>query len=238
MMVRYGCSEEAWHGWAGYLERMIAATGARRILEVGGGANPTISLDAVARQGLEYTVLDISAAELAKAPEGYIKLQGDIASAGLELPGNYDLIFSKMLAEHLPNGEVFHRNVHGLLRRGGIACHFFPTLYAPPFVLNRLLPERLADSVLRLLQRGRDQAGRHAKFPAYYSWCRGPTKVQIRRFEGLGYQVKEYIGFFGHEGYYLKIPPVARVHRAIANWLTINPASWLTSFAYVTLQKA
>lgn len=172
---------------------------------------------------------------LSRPPQGYLKIQADIALPTLDLPGGYDLIFSKMLAEHVPSGETFHRNVRRLLASGGVAFHFFPTLYAPPFVVNRLLPERLAERFLHLLQSGREKEGKHAKFPAYYSWCRGPMPLQIKKFERLGYRVDEYIGFFGHEGYYMKLPVLAKVHRALSNWLVHHPAPWLTSFAYVTL---
>lgn len=237
MNIKYAHSAEAWANSFAYLEQLIRSKSVRRVLEVGGGANPTFSLDFVREHGLEYTVLDISADELAKAPQGYLKVQADITSPTLNLSGGYDLVFSKMLAEHVKSGKTFHRNVHGLLAPGGMAFHFFPTLYAPPFVVNRLLPERLAEGVLHLLQSGRDKEGHHAKFPAYYSWCRGPMPSQIRRFESLGYRLEEYIGFFGHDGYYLRLPMLAKVHRAFSNWLVRHPVPWLTSFAYVVLIK-
>lgn len=237
MKINYENSNEAWSNSFAYLESLIHNNRIRRVLEVGGGANPTFPLDFVVRHGLEYTVLDISADELAKAPQGYLKVQADITSPTLVLPGGYDLVFSKMLAEHVKCGETFHRNVHRLLVPGGMAFHFFPTLYAPPFVVNRLLPERLAEKVLHLFQSGRSKEGRHAKFPAYYSWCRGPMSSQIKRFESLGYRLEEYIGFFGHDGYYGKFPRIMKVHRFVSNWLVRHPVPWLTSFAYVTLRK-
>lgn len=237
MNIKYAHSDEAWANSFDYLEQLILKKCMRRVLEVGGGANPTFSLDFVAQYGLEYTVLDISADELAKAPQGYLKVLADITSPMLELPGGYDLVFSKMLAEHVQSGETFHRNIYGLLASGGVAFHFFPTLYAPPFVVNRFLPERLSEGVLHLVQSGRDKEGHNAKFPAYYSWCRGPMPSQIRRFESLGYQVDEYIGFFGHDGYYLRLPLLAKVHRAFSSWLVRHPVPLLTSFAYVTLVK-
>ena len=46
-----------------------------------------------------------------------------------------------MLAEHVPDGYRFHSNLFELLKPGGVAFHFMPTLYSPPFVINRLLPE-------------------------------------------------------------------------------------------------
>lgn len=237
MTIKYAHSSQAWATATDYIENLIKKTGAKRILEVGGGANPTFPLEFVRQHSLEYTVLDISAVELAKAPDGYVKVCADITSEQLDLPGGYDLIFSKMLAEHVKSGETFHKNVHNLLADKGSAFHFFPTLYAPPFVVNRLLPERLADKLLNILQSGREKEGHYAKFPAYYSWCRGPMPSQIKRFESLGYGVSEYIGFFGHDGYYTKMPAVLRVHQIFSNWLVRHPVAALCSFAFVLLKK-
>ena len=236
-MKRYAHSSVAWSGMTRQILALIADGGVRRVLEVGGGANPLLSLAVVEQHGLEYTVLDIAQTELDKALGGYVKVLGDIGDPTLDVPGGYDLVFSRMLAEHVRSGEVFHRNVLRLLAPGGRAFHFFPTLYAPPFVLNRLLPERLAHALLNLLEPGRQQDGRHAKFPAHYSWCRGPTDRHIRRIEGLGYHVDEYIGFFGHDVYYTHVPVVRGWHRLWSNWLVAHPLPWLTSFAYLTLSR-
>jgi len=104
-------------------------------------------------------------------------------------------------------------------------------------VLNYLLPERLGEFILHLLQPGRERAGKLGKFPARYSWCRGPLKSQIRRLEAAGFQVERYSGFFGHEPYYRKIPILHRLHLRLADWLKHHPAAALTSFAQVVLVK-
>jgi hypothetical protein len=161
----------------------------------------------------------------------------DITSPHLELFGSYDFIFSKMLAEHVRSGEMFHRNIYRLLAINGNAFHFFPTLYAPPFVVNRLLPERLAEKLLFSLQAGRGKEGRHARFPAYYSWCRGPIPSQIKRFHDIGYDVSEYVGFFGHDKYYQKFSFVKKIHRMFSNWLVKHPIPVLCSYAFVLLHK-
>ena len=45
--------------------------------------------------------------------------------------------------------ENAYRNIAKLLRPGGVFVNLIPTLYAPPFVLNRLLPEQISARVLR-----------------------------------------------------------------------------------------
>jgi hypothetical protein len=140
-----------------------------------------------------------------------------------------------MVAEHVKDGRQFHKNVRTILRENGLAVHFFPTLYALPFLLNRLSPEVLVDKLASVLTpRDRHQ---HARFPAYYDWCRGPLRSQVKKFEELGYQVLEYRGFFGHAGYYRRIPFMKRLHELNTSWFLRMPNPLFTSYAYVVLRK-
>lgn len=237
MLISFGDSEVAWRNVKSTIQNAIIGSGAKRILEVGAGANPLFPEAFLVDHGLDYTALDVSAIELDKAPACYHKIVADICADDLPIHNQFDFVFSRMLAEHVRDGAAFHRNVFRLLAPGGHAFHFFPTMWAPPFVLNRVLPERLAELVLHTVQSSRERSGKLAKFPAYYSWCRGPMPSQIARFGSLGYQVVTYTGFFGHRGYYLKFPALLRIHDRLAAWLIAHPKPWLTSFAYVTLQK-
>jgi SAM-dependent methyltransferase len=235
MLVRYASHEKAW-GFVDFVENLIRRVGARTVCEVGGGANPALGLDFLRTEGIDYTVLDISEEELAKAPSGYRKLQGDAASSDFVPPTRYELVLSRMVAEHVRQPEQFHRNVNRMLVDGGRATHFFPTLYALPFTFNRLAPEAVSEPLLRLVQTGREESGSHGKFPAYYRWCRGPTRRQLERFWGLGFDVEEYVGFFGH-GYFTKVPWLQAVEDRLAAALVRHPAPLLTSYAYVVLRK-
>ncbi|MEG3435925.1 methyltransferase domain-containing protein [Pannus brasiliensis CCIBt3594] len=236
MEIRYERFSRAWDDYSTVLEELASSPNARKICEVGGGANPFFSLDFVDRQQLDYAILDISAEELKKAPDGYRKLQGDVGSPKFDLPGQYDLIFSMQLAEHIENGIDFHKNIHGLLKKGAYAFHFFPTLYAPPFILNRFLPSSLSGNLLLWHSPDRVKEGNRGKFPAYYSWCLGPVKSQIDRLENLGYEVERYVGFFGHD-YYQKWKPFHALSNLTASILLNYPVPILTSYAYVLLRK-
>ncbi len=237
MIIRYEVSDKAWSGITEVIEEIIHKHRITNILEVGAGANPLFPAELMTNHGVKYTLLDISSEELAKAPPVYQTIEADIGAKSLKIEERFDFIFSRMLAEHIKDGRAFHQNVANLLVPGGIAFHFFPTLYAPPFVVNRLLPENAARALLNLIQAGREQAGNKGKFPAYYSWCRGPTRAQISRFRSVGLEVIEYIGFFGHSGYYKKLPLAEKLHRSMSNWLAAHPISGLTSFSYVILKK-
>ncbi len=237
MEIKYDHSEVAWSEFRIFLERLILQSKAKRICEVGGGANPVLGLDFILENDLQYTVIDISSEELDKAPSNYHKIQADMAAEDFSLSGEFDLIFSKMLAEHVKDGKAFHKNIRKLLAINGLALHFFPTLFALPFVANRLIPEIITTKLLRILQSGRSKSGRKGKFPAYYHWCRGPIQSQIKKFENLGYVVDKYIGFYGHGEYYRKVPFIKNMHDVLCKNLIKYPIPVLTSFAYVVLKN-
>ena len=207
-----------------------------RVCDVGGGATPLLSPDAVTRHRLDYTVLDISAEELGKAPDSYATLQADIASPDLDTGTTYDLVFSRMLLEHVKDPVVVHRNLLRLLRPGGFAVHLFPTLYAPPFVVNRVLPEATSRRFLLAFFPHRHPDGPYGKFPAYYRWCRGPTDSQIGRYHKAGFAVDRFIAYFGH-WYYKRIPPLEAMQRTIAEALVRRPIRAITTYGIVVLRK-
>ncbi len=237
MTVSFALSAPRCDDFPAFLEAWIEHTGAACIADLGGGANPLLSPGFVARRQLDYTVIDIAPAELDKGPRQFRKLCADLGArdfAGGEEWPQFDLVFSRMLAEHVPCGRTFHRNVRRLLAPGGVALHCFPTLYSLPFVLNKLSAEGLSDWLLRRLQpRDRFQYG---KFPAYYSWCRGPSRRQLQRFARLGYEVLEYRGYFGHP-YFEAFPALDRLERRMATRLLARPRPLLTSYAFVALRK-
>lgn len=235
--IRYERFRERWIPYhRDIVKKLAASPDVKTICEIGGGANPFLDLDFVQSNGLKYTILDISADELAKAPDSYNKIQANIADPNLNLSGKYDLVFSHFLAEHVENGLIFHRNVLNLLQENGRAFHVFPTLYAPPFVVNHLLPENFSSNILLFFFPHREKQGKYGKFPAYYSWCRGPIKSQVKKFENLGYAVEEYVGFYGHP-YYKKLQPLHKLGDSVARFLEKNPNPLLTTYAYVVLRK-
>jgi|GEM_PF-246812 len=244
MTVRYALSNEADDQFRQTLVRLAESVSGGRVCEIGGGANPALPIELVERLGIEYTVVDVSQEELEKAPDEYRKICADITQPNHGVEGPFDLIFSFWCAEHVADGEAFHRGVYNLLAEGGRALHLFPTLYAPPFVLNRLLSETFSEKLLLWLQPYRQKEGNHGKFPAKYSWCRGPSKRQIRKFQKLGFCVEEYAAFFGHSGkvafgagYLDRLPPLCRIHEWLSRCLLACPSPLLTTFAYVHLLR-
>jgi len=234
--ITYADTSGAWADFHAMIKRLIKESSLKKVCEIGAGANPLFKQEFISAYGLDYTILDISTEELEKAPAGYKKLVADISDRSMSFRTQFDLVFSRMLAEHVRDAETFHANVRALLVEGGFACHFFPTLYALPFMLNLILPERATDFLLHVLS-PRD-SHTQGKFPAYYRWCYGPTGKQVQRLESLGYAVSEYKGFFGHAGYYRKIPIIRNMHPFITRLLLKHPTPYLTSYAYVILKKS
>ena len=236
MVTYYGHLDDAYREYPEKLSTLIRSLRPKRVVEIGGGANPSVPLATVAELGIsEYSVLDISEAELSKAPAGYKKVVADIC-ADQPIAGGYDFVFSRFLAEHVPNAQTFHRNIYGMLNPGGMAFHFFPTMFSSVYVLNVLIPERLGQAILARLDSERRQEGHAGKFRAYYRWCRGPIMRQVERFHRLGYEIEEYSGFFGYY-YWDKFPLLGKLHRIKTRLLMKHPIPALTSLAWLILRK-
>jgi hypothetical protein len=231
LFIGYSPENRAWRSYHDFLKKIILNFGLRTICEIGCGANPEFSYPELERAKDEYHLMDISKTELAKAPDEYIKIVADVTSPDLPSEHKYDLIFTKMLAEHVADGKAFHTNILHLLSPNGIAVHFFPTLFNVPFIINKISPERISDKLLYYFSRY------HHKFPAKYSWCYGATKKQIGRFDDLGYRVIVYGGFFGHEGYWEKIPVFRNIHVAKTSFLLKHPNPHFTSYAIIVVAK-
>jgi SAM-dependent methyltransferase len=234
--INYKSLDDLWQSYDPLVLDLAQRIGAESVAELGGGAKPMIADSERWGFAQQRTVIDISADELAKAQTDVDTKVADLCQPLVDGHNSYDLVFSKMLCEHLPDARVFHENCFKLLRPGGFAAHFFPTLYTVPFVINRLIPEKFARSVLRKVQPGRIDDPKHEKFPAYYRWCTGPTRRTLKRYESVGFELEEWNASFGHT-YYLVIPPLNAVEQAKTRFLFEHPVPALTSFAAVVLRK-
>jgi hypothetical protein len=97
-------------GWVkapDFLRTLIGDYQPRILLEIGSGANPTLDLEAAQNSGLRYITSDSSEAELAKAPAKFearlLHLEGDHFPD--DLLGRCDMVFSRMVNEHVSQGK-------------------------------------------------------------------------------------------------------------------------------------
>ena len=225
---------EGWDRFPAFIEEVIARSSAKRVCEIGAGANPAIGRDAIRKYGLTFRAVDQMEGELLKSGMAETSVY-DVCAADPVPGAPYDLIFSRMTAEHFRNPERAYANMFEALAPGGLAVHSFATLYALPFVLNRLLPDRVSDFLFnRFSPRDRE---RHDKFKAYYSHCRGPMESQLQFFRNLGYDIVEYRAYFGHNYYAAKLPLLHLVHRQTTNLLLKVPIAFFVSYTTIILRR-
>lgn len=227
---------ELWDSFEQRLAAVVRASDAVTVGELGGGANPTLSLGERVGRILDLTVLDISAAELERLPPTVETLCVDLCADEPPVRDRFDLVFSRMLCEHVRSGFTFHRNCHAALRPGGRAVHFFPAVTALPFALNRVVPVDLSERILESFFPARKAGGNHGKFPAHYSWCWGPTGPQLERYRSVGFQVESCDVGIGH-GYYGRVPGLRRLERAKSNLVLRRPSPWLAAYVLVVLRR-
>ena len=225
-----------WQRSEAFVKNYLDTHRPKSVLEIGSGANPTIKPDFLTgHPDLVYTTNDIDPNELAKADASYQTLLQDFSEPNLKLVHGYDLIFSKMVNEHVKSGKDYYGNIFNALNPGGRTFHLFSTLYAFPFLVNRIVPEGISSALLSTFNPRDDY--HLAKFKAYYSWSRGPTKSMIRRFQSVGYEVVRYHGFFGHAYYKKRLGLLHRCEVAKANLLVKFPINALTSYALLELRR-
>lgn len=217
-----------------HLRNIIASYRAPRILELGGGRKPAFTLDQLPFKVSSYTVNDISAEELALTPSGYDTALFDVTGDVSRFSGQFDVVFSKTLMEHVRDGETMHRNVLSLLKPGGTAFHMGPTLYAPAFVLNWLLPEDLTRRALHVFFPKR--RSKKPKFPAYYSWCFGNRNKMEQMLRRVGYQEIEIRNYYGHN-YFKRIPVIATLDKTLATLAAHNDWETFGSFVQIVARR-
>jgi SAM-dependent methyltransferase len=228
---------EGFPGWGtDFFKTLLMKTDSKRILEIGSGANPTLEPNDVRANGLSYVTSDLSSEEFEKADGAFERLVLDLSAENIDsaLSGSFDFVFSRMVAEHVKDGHTYHSNIYKLLRPGGISAHCFSTLWTLPFAANRLAPESLTSLALDYFS-PRDRH-RHDKFPAYYSWGRGPSNTMIRRFQALGFEIVRYTGYFGH-AYYKGLPLLDRLEAWKSRQLLQHPIPQLCAYATVVVRK-
>jgi SAM-dependent methyltransferase len=235
--ISYAPTSDLRKNYNDFVLEMAHLNQVKAVAELGGGARPIIADSESWGFVPDRVVFDISAEELAKADGGLDKRVADLCRPISDGLGLYDLVFSKMLCEHVPDARAFHQNCFNLLRPGGLAIHFFPTLYAAPFIVNRLLPEGLSRSVLGRFHPRRLKDPKNLKFPAFYKWCKGPTRKTLGLYESVGFEVEQWRGGYGHT-YYTRVHPILdAAEQAKSRFLVRHPVPSLTSFAVIVLRK-
>jgi SAM-dependent methyltransferase len=235
---------DGWHSWAwdNYpvtIRALSRAFGLMHWCEIGGGRDPAFLRSEIERLGVRYTINDISQTELDAAPDFYAKARFDVASPREKMQSRaeaFDLMFSRMVFEHVHDVAAAWRNIHLLLKPGGVALAFFPTLYAPPFLINHLMPETLSRAIVHALYPARRTGGDDPKFPARYDWCFGSGAKLGPLLEKTGFSEHLVVPFWGTD-YFARMPGLRQLDNGISRLSRAVDARLLTSHAYVLVRK-
>lgn len=182
------------------------------ILDLGGGATAAIPI-ADRPDACRYVGLDISAEELARAPEGTYD-ETHVADAGTPLPaleGRFDLIVSWQVFEHVRSLDAALRNCHAYLRPGGALVALFTGAFAFFAIAGRIVPHRVAKGSMRWLL-GRDPG---TVFAAYYdsTWYSA-----LERRLSVGWNDIEIVPLYRGAEYLRFAPPLQRMYVSYENW--------------------
>jgi SAM-dependent methyltransferase len=228
----------AWDNYETVVRGLARILHAHRLLEVGGGRDPLFKADELKALGIEMTINDISQIELDVLPDNYRKACFDVAgdiSAVAHLRDSFDLAFSRMVFEHVADGQRAWSNLFQLLAPGGVALAFIPTLYAFPFVVNKLLPDDFAAKIVKRLYPNRTD-DEDPVFPARYSWTYASDEKMKPMLQAIGYREAVILPFYGH-GYFERFPVVREIHAQFTAMARKHDWRTVASYAYIAARK-
>jgi SAM-dependent methyltransferase len=163
-----------------FYERLaLAAKPGARILDVGSGSSPAIPPD-VRPEHCTYIGLDIDADELRAAPTGSYDsvVLTDVCKRDKDLLEAFDLVVSWQALEHVEDLELALDNIHAYLKEGGEFVALLSGRYAAFAVLNRMLPAKASQLVLKRVMKDRDP---NTIFKAYYDRCTATDLERLLR---------------------------------------------------------
>lgn len=225
----------SWDNYKTFVTRLSQEWHLVRHLDIGGGRDPLFMPQEAEGFGLQVTLNDISAAELARAPAAYEKIQCDIASKEtmkVIAPESFDFVYSRMVMEHVRDARQLWANQYAMLAPGGVALAFVPTLYAPAFALNHAIPESVSGAIVSRLFPDRHGDGDNPKFPAFYDLCYGDDRKVAPVLREIGFEDVHVLPFYGYS-YFWKIPGLKQIDAAFTRLSQARDWRALTSFAYI-----
>lgn len=146
------------------------------ILDVGSGRRPVLGIgDRPA--GSRYVGLDLSAAELQRAPAGAYdeRIVADIGEPVARLRDRFDLIVSWQVLEHVSDVQRALEHARSYLHAEGQLVALLSGRHSVNAVLNAALPAAVSAWLMRHLL-GRDP---ETVFPAHYDRCSGSELVRL-----------------------------------------------------------
>jgi 2-polyprenyl-6-hydroxyphenyl methylase/3-demethylubiquinone-9 3-methyltransferase len=181
------------------------------ILDVGAGRRPTLPPSA-RPSGCRYVGLDISADELAAAPDGSYDETwvADATRRVPELEGCFDLVISFQVLEHVKPLDAAFDNFRAYLRPGGSIVAQFSGTFSFFALAGRVFPDRLT----RWLVSHLTDRPPTTIFPAHYDRCwDGAIRTILAGWTQVEVQPR-YLG----AGYLRFLPPARRLYLVYEEW--------------------
>ncbi|MBJ7328695.1 MAG: class I SAM-dependent methyltransferase [Solirubrobacteraceae bacterium] len=140
------------------------------VLDVGSGRHPAIPADQRPAD-VRYVGLDVSAEELAAAESGAYteSVAADATHLQPNLVGQFDLVISWQVLEHVRDLPETISHVHKYLRPGGTFVALFSGGFSVFAIANRVLPNKLGSRIVDPIMRR--SANNRPVFPAFYDKC-------------------------------------------------------------------
>lgn len=182
-----------------------------RVLDIGAGRRPTIS-PAERPAGCTYVGFDISADELALAPEGAYDetITGDVTVRRRDLTERFDLVLCWQVLEHVKPLSQALENIRSYLCSSGRFVGQLSGAFSPFGLVNRVVPHRVAVAILQGMLR-RDPA---TVFPAYYDKCWYSALCDL----GAPWKQFRVEPLFGGATYFAFAAPLQRAYLHYEEW--------------------
>ena len=156
-------------------------------VDVGGGKRCSYAPLRPAAGEVKIVAVDVSADAMRGNADADETRVADVVRDGLPFAaGEVDVISSRSVLEHLSDVEALAADSARVLKPGGYSIHLFPGRRGAFAVLNRMLPNRVARSILFSLRPACVGIG---GFPAMYNRC--TYREMKRAFERSGHEVLE-----------------------------------------------
>ena len=199
------------------------------VYDVGGGSRPFVTIGEKRRLSLTVVGLDISAEELAAAPEGVFDraIAADLCTFTGQ--GDADFVVCQATLEHVHDTSGAVSAIASCLKPGGRALLFAPCRNAVFARINLALPEGMKKRILFALFPHKAEG--HDGFKAYYDRC---TPRELERLASSNGLIVVQRRLFWTSSYFKAFAPVFVLWRLAQGvlWLAIR-AQAAETFWYV-----
>jgi len=201
-------------------------------VDVGGGKRCSYARQRPPATDVKIVAVDVSAEAMLGNADADETRVADVVRDGLPFGDReVDVVSSRSVLEHLSDVEALAADSARVLKPGGYSIHLFPGRRGAFAVLNRILPNRVAKSILFSLRPACVGIG---GFPAMYN--RFTYREMKRSFERTGHEVLELRpSYFGAQ-YFEFFFPLFVLVMSLLQWRlekrkerrkkTLPPADW------------